>query len=391
MPHRHLFAALGLFAVAACDPASAPADEDDDAVSGGKADGTFGVDEGTAEARAILRVANTASLVDLDDTAGLDRRAAQAIVAARSKQPLATLSDLDAVSFVGKSVFEKLLTFAERRGMVGRALTIATFNVRWFGLDGDLSGSIGDETRVATVRRFIDEHLADHDVLVFQEIVDTALFETEVMFDRTCVTYDGFSGKHQHVMVCHSPELLFVREPDDTNFAMEALNLGGLRPGVHGALVDAAGEPLAHVVAVHLKANETSTTKRLAQTEILSDRLDALADRDDGVPAILIGDFNTHRTDVTMLADSDEVLLGELLEAGGRVRRVEQNVVHTYRERDGVGFRLDQAWLSPNIDVESVTVPGACNLDFAKHGAEIVAYYDTVSDHCPVSLQLVLP
>jgi endonuclease/exonuclease/phosphatase family metal-dependent hydrolase len=390
--HTRRLGTLALFALLGCDPGSAPADVDGDGdVAGGKADGLFGVEEGSAEARAILRVANESSFDELDDDVGLDRRAASAIVDAREDGEIATLAELDAVSFVGASAFEKLLDFAVDRGLVGRELKIATFNIRWFGLNGDLNGSIGTETRVESVRRFIDEHLGDRDVLVFQEIVDVELFTTEVMFDRTCTTYEGFTGKHQHVMLCHSPELTFVREDDDTDFALQSLNLGGLRPGLHGKLVDAQGEPVAHVVAVHLKAKEDSTAKRLQQAEILSDRLDTLADRDDGLPVILIGDFNTHRADVTFLPQNDEVLLGEILEAGSRVRRVDQGVTHTYRERDGVGFRLDQAWLSPQIDVEDVHVPGPCNLDFATQGDDIVEYYDTVSDHCPVSLTLSLP
>jgi endonuclease/exonuclease/phosphatase family metal-dependent hydrolase len=212
-----------------------------------------------------------------------------------------------------------------------------------------------------------------------------------VMFDRTCITYDGFTGKHQHVMLCHGDDITFVREADDTNFAFEALNLGGLRPGLHGQLVDAQGNAIAHIIAVHLKAKEDSTAKRLEQARILSERLDALAATGDGVPVIVVGDFNTHRADVTGLAQNDEILLGEVLEAGDRVRRVDQGVVHTYRERNGVGFRLDQAWMSPGIEIDAVEVPGPCNLDFASEGAAIVDYYDHVSDHCPLSLRLSLP
>lgn len=389
-----LAAALALFAAlaAGCDTSSAPAEDDDGAVTpGGKADGIGGIAEGSPEARAILELANTASFRRLDDEVGLDRRAAQAIVDTRGKNgAFETLAELDAVSFVGTTAFAKLHDFVVQEGLVARELSIATFNIRWYGLDGDLTGSIGTESRNASIRAFIGEHLASNDAVVFQEIVDLELFEEEIMPGHTCTTYDGFTGKHQHVMLCHKGAFTFVQEDDDDDFALEALNLGGLRPGLHGKLLDRDGDPLAHIVAVHFKAKEDSTAKRIQQATILSDRLDVLRTKDD-VPVILIGDFNTHRADLTGLAENDEVLLAEILEKGDRVHRVEQGVTHTYRERNGIGFRLDQAWLSPDITVTDVAVPGPCNVDFATEPQTIVEYYDTVSDHCPLALRLELP
>jgi endonuclease/exonuclease/phosphatase family metal-dependent hydrolase len=381
-----LWGALATLASACDEPAASI--EDDVALGAGKADGLFGVEEGSAEARAILRVANESTLAVLDDDVGLDRRAAAAIVHRRDGGALETLAELDAVPFVGASAFEKLRAFAVAHGFVASRLSIATFNLRWYGLGGDLFGAFGSETRTETMRAFIDEHMQGFDVLVFQEVVDVALFEEELMPDHTCATYEGFTGKHQHVVVCHTDAVSFQLEPDDDDFALEALNLGSLRPGVHGRLVAQDGEPLAHLVAVHLKAREDSTDKRLQQAQILADRVDTL---DDGLPVILIGDFNTHRADVTGRPEGDEVLMGEILEASGRVQRVEQGVVHTYRERDGVGFRLDQAWIDPSITVLDVQVPGACNLDFATDADRIVEFYDELSDHCPLTLELQLP
>lgn len=60
---------------------------------------------GGINASRILSVANTASLEALDDTIRLDARAATAIVEARDIAPLATLEELDALSYVGQSAF----------------------------------------------------------------------------------------------------------------------------------------------------------------------------------------------------------------------------------------------------------------------------------------------
>lgn len=64
-----------------------------------------GVREGTPEAEQILLAANISSFRALDDDAGLDRRAAEGIVASR---PFESLTDLDHVPYVGSSVFAKL-------------------------------------------------------------------------------------------------------------------------------------------------------------------------------------------------------------------------------------------------------------------------------------------
>lgn len=69
--------------------------------------------EGSCEAAAMLKVANEASLAELDDEARLDSRAANNIVAAR---PIASLRELDEIGYVGSSALHKILDFAEAEG-----------------------------------------------------------------------------------------------------------------------------------------------------------------------------------------------------------------------------------------------------------------------------------
>lgn len=378
--------------LAACDAASGP-EEDDDAVVGGKADTIFGIEDGSPEARAILRLANEAPVEVLDDDVALDRRAAQEIASRRAAPGddgvpgYQSLAELDAVPFVGKSAFGKLLDHVLAEGLVGTSLKIATFNIRWFGLDGGLFGTIGSETRVDSVRSFIEEELGDRDVIVFQEIVDLDLFTEEVMPDHTCITYEGFTGKHQHVMLCHTDAYELRIEADDDDFSLEALKIGQVRPGLHGTLFTATGSPVAHIVAVHLKANEQSTERRLEQAEVLAARAEELR-ASSGLPIIMIGDFNTHLAVHTGLSENDEDLVADVLDP---LERVELPVTFTYQEKDGTQFRLDQTFLSPEIAVERVVSAGPCDLDLATHEAAIADYYDTLSDHCPVALDLQLP
>ena len=79
------------------------------AVTDGKGDGN-GFAEGTPDGKAILRVANATSLADLDNAVGLSTRAATGIVAQR---PFDSLTALDAVPYVGRVVFGKLLAYSQ--------------------------------------------------------------------------------------------------------------------------------------------------------------------------------------------------------------------------------------------------------------------------------------
>jgi hypothetical protein len=98
---------IGAFAgVAACggEASTDPAQSEDDATS------FTAPAEGSCEAKAMLEVANGATLAALDDDAKLTRAAAEAIVAAR---PLATIAALDAVAQVGPSALNAILKFAD--------------------------------------------------------------------------------------------------------------------------------------------------------------------------------------------------------------------------------------------------------------------------------------
>lgn len=376
--------------LAGCDAPDTVLEDDSPLGFGGKADGIFGLAEGTPEAAAILGLVNEATLEVLDDDVGLDRRAAENIVEARVEEPFTSLADLDAVSYVARDAFERLLEYVIAQGLVddaGTELRISTFNIRWFGLNGGLYGSFGSETRVERVREFIQEHLGDRDVLVFQEIVDKELFFTEVVPEYTCVSYDGRAGKHQHIAVCLTDAFEYRPPTDDDNYALEEINTSGyLRPAVHGTIYTAEGEPVSHLLAVHLKANEQSTDRRIVQAEILQARASTLGETDE-LPVIMIGDFNTHFGVDTERDENDEDILEDILHPLTRVRLP---VEYTYQEKGGKTRRLDHAFVSPGISVQNVTSAGACDLDRTMFLPEIETYYDTVSDHCPVSLDLVL-
>ncbi len=133
MASRLLIFTLGLALFAGCAAMEADLiDGENDSFLGGtgKADAN-GIEEGSHEARGVLRVANEASVEVLDNSprqggVGLDRRAAENIVAYRlgddgiggtsDDEQFDTLAELDAVPYVGPVAFDKLLAYADVNG-----------------------------------------------------------------------------------------------------------------------------------------------------------------------------------------------------------------------------------------------------------------------------------
>jgi len=107
---RRLFSAFVLGSLGCAAACAAPADEpgqsEDDATS------FRAPAEGSCEAKAMLKVANEATLAALDDEAKLTRAAAASILAAR---PIRTVAALDAVSQIGPAALNAILKFADVR------------------------------------------------------------------------------------------------------------------------------------------------------------------------------------------------------------------------------------------------------------------------------------
>lgn len=112
---RTKFAAivLGLAMVVGCVGGDDPLDGEGDSFPLGKADG--GIEEGSAEARAILALVNdpVVTFEELDDDARLNKRAARNII---DNRDYATLAELDAVPYVGPYALQQLLEYAIAQG-----------------------------------------------------------------------------------------------------------------------------------------------------------------------------------------------------------------------------------------------------------------------------------
>lgn len=267
-----------------------------------------------------------------------------------------------------------------------RALKIATFNIRWYGIGGDLDHP-GPETRNPTLKPFVETALGDADIVVFEEITKPEMLEAEVIpAGWTCSTYTNTTPNHQFVVACLAPGLVLTHEADDDNFAYEPVALGTLRPGVGGVVRDAETlAPVARMMGVHLKALPDGTDKRLQQAGIIGDRLAALSTLNEELPTFVLGDFNAHRAVDTHRTEDDWTLIGEVFAKHPELAlaHVEHSFENTYRDKDGKAYKLDHMFLS-GADVGAVDVVGECNLKWPDDQAAIDKHFDEISDHCPV-------
>ncbi|MBL6989444.1 MAG: hypothetical protein ISR65_06685 [Bacteriovoracaceae bacterium] len=261
--------------------------------------------------------------------------------------------------------------------------TIASFNIRLYGIGGEWSGSFSDEYRDRWVREYLDNFVLA-DVIAFQEIVDRARLKALIADKFDCASYEVSSNTHQYVMLCWNKfKFNFKMVPGESNFIIDESALNKYRPAVYGILTDLDGSKLTYITALHLKALPSGHQKRKRQMEIISARLMSLSDE---IPHLVLGDFNTFAQthDLAMIKK-------QLLPLG--LIQVQNTNLLTYRTPVFSGS-FDHLFISRNINVLSeLKVNGPCNLQAdglfgLKRFDDLKFYNRFISDHCPILLQV---
>lgn len=257
-------------------------------------------------------------------------------------------------------------------------LKVSTFNIRWYGLGGTKEGSPEKETRDRALKSFFRRELSKSDVVAFEEIVDVARLKSEVVGDEfKCASYAHEDPLHQHVVICYRGDYTLSREDDADAYALKGVALGKYRPAVVGLLRDADGRPVAHLVAVHLKSGPDFRTTRLRQARLLARHIKSL--RDD-VPVVVTGDFNTYASDAGRDEDDIAEILGSL-----DLAQVHNPAHNTYRSPRFAG-RFDHVFATADLARSvTATMTGPCD---SRSMDDIVEYYRTISDHCPLTVEL---
>lgn len=267
-----------------------------------------------------------------------------------------------------------------------KIINITSFNVEWYGSKG--GPKVNPKKRDRKLRSFLNQYgYNKHEVLVFQEIVDTKRMTERVLEDKySCTSYKSERKNHQYVMICNSKDYVLAKEANDNNYAIEDVQLSNpdYRPAVHGVLKK-DGIPVLRVVGVHLKAQPKSYRKRLQQAEKISDYL---ATEDTDIRTVILGDFNTF----VNTQNDDIESLNEIFAANNLVK-VENKDAFTYRKGRRQS-QLDHMWVSDDLETSQADAFDACqNLPKEESHAflDIKEYNKYISDHCPITIKLDVP
>ncbi len=266
-------------------------------------------------------------------------------------------------------------------------LTVTSYNLRWYGLGGDLNGSPDQESRDEAFQSFLNRGVPASDVYVFEEVVDKDRLELEVVPEGyECISYDHSGEKHQFVVMCASEHYQWTFDPTDDNFALEAVALGsgGLRPATHAILLDSKNKPVARIVGVHLKAMPTFSKQRQQQVTVLAAAIKQM--RKD-IPTLITGDFNTFPAQQNGTGVDDTTAFTNIFKSAGlnitEAPNASKNTSWSPRyESKFDRFFVDSVWAA-----YPVKTSGACN---DPSQAKRKAYHDNYSDHCPVTLEVPL-
>lgn len=268
--------------------------------------------------------------------------------------------------------------------------TVTTFNLKWFGLGGELSGRQADEYRGPWLKEFLQEYLSKTQIFIFQEVVDKTLLSSlmqEMGFG--CSSYNHTTSKHQFVVVCMTSEFSILPEDDDNNISFEEVgevDNSKLRPAISGIILNSkTRKPLFHLLGVHLKAGKLEGETRQKQAKLLAERISSYSDK---LPVVLIGDFNTYEKAEGEIEIDDFETLDSIFESA-YLKRVKHQFRHSYKSFN-YGFLFDHVYLSENTNYSNVSIFSACNQSFSnsQRYKNINFYNRFISDHCPLSIDI---
>jgi len=298
---------------------------------------------------------------------------------------------------------ERSQSVREARGK--RGPRVGTWNVRWFPLGSKDGKNLAEHTDIAWLACAIA--LLDVDVLAVQEFLDSpearaAALDLIAQLDaliggrHRLELDDCAGGGRQHVGLLWNEQRVKV----EGLRSIAALNPTGsmcgssLRPGFGGRARFSDGTDL-HVISVHLDSGEEARDFEHRATSIhtLRELLPALRSSDQDV--LVLGDYNAMGCSkcAPAVSASDELSKLDATIAGLSLHRLEHALgnrcTHYYRGNAGL---LDLALASASLK-ERVVRTGAAGVCEAlacerpKRGERPLAW-DTLSDHCPVIVQL---
>ena len=275
-------------------------------------------------------------------------------------------------------------------GPRGDALRVVTWNLENF--EGRASGH-----DLARIREVIDA--LDPDVLAIEEVKDGSALAA-LLPDFDLLVSDQGGGGDQHLAIAWRRDRVSLLAHEEH----AELSLGGrVRPALAGYLRGRDG-PDFWLVVVHLKAMPDGLALRREQWPMLGDVAEQLGERavEQGVDhdLLIVGDFNTTGPRGAGPA-VEQRELGEVLARAGLRRLPSASGCTAYYDGDRrdawkQASEIDLIWardLRESLTTDTKVVSGThCSAwrcrDFRSTAAYPVHDYESVSDHCPVVVDL---
>jgi endonuclease/exonuclease/phosphatase family metal-dependent hydrolase len=261
------------------------------------------------------------------------------------------------------------------------------------------------------LRNFPDEHQdlellrarlesLDADVIAVQEIKEPAALRALLPQWKLAISGRGGRGRQKLGVLYNPARVELVGEPAEH----DELSLGGrVRPAFSAYLRARGGGPDFHLVVVHLKAMTEGYSQRAQQWPMLASIVGSLQENDRGggdQDVLVVGDFNTTGPPG---GDTAEELraLEDLFGSAGLRRLPSARGCSTYwdgprRDAWQEPSLLDLVWVGDLAEAMGGDAQAAALGHCARHRCEAFrstdAYpdldFETVSDHCPVIVDL---
>jgi len=267
------------------------------------------------------------------------------------------------------------------------SLTVTTFNLKWFGLGGAMWNNPEQEFRENLILRFLNEELADTDLYLFTEVVNTDLLAQTLKSRYECVSYQGKWNRHQHVVLCFD-QSKFRAEKYDEDYIIGEVDLGngGLRPALQAKVCHKNGSCFLQVIGVHLAAGPRSE-KRIEQFNHIKDNF---LKQDQMLPTVLAGDFNSYSKQQSGLEKDDIDIFEELINTYNRTFKSVNRDIKTYSSGEWART-YDHIVISTDTIVSQSTYGyQSCQTktDLRDKFIPYINFRKYFSDHCPVTSKI---